>query len=143
MTATVRLEWDMGHRLPNHDGACRNFHGHRYVAEVSFRAPVKTDMGAPDEGMVMDFKHIKDIAKPIIESSFDHKMMLCQRDPWASEDFPGLVVVPFVPTAECIAAHLLSLLIQEDIARNGKRHVFSVKLWETPTSYVEATWNGE
>ena len=37
--ATRRIEWDMGHRVPEHGGKCRTPHGHRYVAEVTVRGP--------------------------------------------------------------------------------------------------------
>ncbi len=30
-----RIEWDMGHRIPDHQSLCKHPHGHRYVAEVT------------------------------------------------------------------------------------------------------------
>ena len=33
-----KIEFDSAHRLINHEGKCRMFHGHRYVIEASFTA---------------------------------------------------------------------------------------------------------
>ncbi|MFZ8988336.1 MAG: 6-carboxytetrahydropterin synthase, partial [Methylophilaceae bacterium] len=35
MIITSRMEFDAGHRIPNHKSSCRNLHGHRYAIEVS------------------------------------------------------------------------------------------------------------
>jgi len=132
--ATIRLEWDMGHRLPNHGGACRNLHGHRYVAEVTFEGDIINTPGASDEGMVTDFQDIKSIAKPLV-AMLDHRFMLCDRDPLLEtmHTMPGVIDVPFVPTAEAIARWLLGHLVSLD------KRVTGLRLFETPTSHVDAT----
>ena len=35
MEITTRMEFDSGHRIPNHKSTCRNLHGHRYALEVT------------------------------------------------------------------------------------------------------------
>lgn len=134
MKATIRLEWDMGHRLPNHGGACRNLHGHRYVAEVMFEGPIIDTPEASDEGMVADFQDIKAIAKPLV-AMLDHRFMLCDRDPLLEQmhQMPGVIDVPFVPTAEAIARYMLQHLVSLD------KRVTGLRLFETPTSHVDVS----
>jgi 6-pyruvoyltetrahydropterin/6-carboxytetrahydropterin synthase len=41
MTEVTKIvEWDMGHRVPNHKSKCRNPHGHRYRLEVTIGGPL-------------------------------------------------------------------------------------------------------
>ncbi|MDP2056292.1 MAG: 6-carboxytetrahydropterin synthase, partial [Thiobacillus sp.] len=35
MLITRRLEFDAGHRIPNHASQCRHLHGHRYALEIT------------------------------------------------------------------------------------------------------------
>ncbi|MHB8760606.1 MAG: 6-pyruvoyl trahydropterin synthase family protein, partial [Thiobacillus sp.] len=35
MLITRRLEFDAGHRIPNHGSQCRHLHGHRYALEIT------------------------------------------------------------------------------------------------------------
>ena len=35
ISVTRRLEFDAGHRIPDHRSQCRNLHGHRYVLEIT------------------------------------------------------------------------------------------------------------
>ena len=44
MEITTRMEFDSGHRIPNHKSVCKNLHGHRYAIEVTVKGkeePVK------------------------------------------------------------------------------------------------------
>ena len=134
MKATIRLEWDMGHRLPNHGGACRNLHGHRYVAEIAFSGALVTVPGASDEGMIADFQDIKAAAKPVI-AELDHAFMLCGRDPLLEtmRGMPGVIEVSYIPTAENIARDLLAALHHKD------KRITGMRLFETPTSHVDVT----
>ena len=56
---TKVIEWDMGHRIPRHNGMCRTPHGHRYRLEVTITSDNLGDKGTSQEGMVLDFKDIK------------------------------------------------------------------------------------
>jgi 6-pyruvoyltetrahydropterin/6-carboxytetrahydropterin synthase len=125
---TVIETWHMGHRLPNHAGGCRNLHGHSYIAHVTLHGAIKDTEGAEDEGMVQDFSVLKTRLRSVI-AGLDHKFLLCERDTLVStmRGLPGVVIVPFVPTAENIAQHIINQLPD----------VWRVKLFETPTSYAE------
>ena len=35
LTITRKLEFDAGHRIPDHKSQCRNLHGHRYTLEIT------------------------------------------------------------------------------------------------------------
>ncbi|MDR1848594.1 MAG: 6-carboxytetrahydropterin synthase, partial [Zoogloeaceae bacterium] len=63
MRITRRLEFDAGHRIPDHQSQCRNLHGHRYALEITLEGEVNAKPGETDSGMVMDFADIKAIAE--------------------------------------------------------------------------------
>ena len=48
ISITRRLEFDSGHRIPNHDGQCRHLHGHRYAIEVTLTGDVANHPGKAD-----------------------------------------------------------------------------------------------
>ncbi|MEN6605868.1 MAG: 6-carboxytetrahydropterin synthase [Bryobacteraceae bacterium] len=127
-SVTVRVEWEMGHRLPNHNGRCYNLHGHHYIADVTVEGPIKTVPGQPDEGIVVDFSEIKALLRGQV-ALLDHKFLLSALDPLLPQlmILPGVVAVPYIPTAENIALTLLWVTPQ----------VKRVRLYETPTSYAE------
>jgi len=132
-----RHEWDMGHRLPLHQGKCRRLHGHRYVAEIHLTGPIQKE--GPATGMVVDFYELKNALKKIVDDEWDHKTMLYNEDPLAGavrilpNEIVGIVCVPFMPTAENIAAELLRLLRVEFPALGVFDPVVEgVRVWETP-----------
>jgi 6-pyruvoyltetrahydropterin/6-carboxytetrahydropterin synthase len=112
---TKQFQFHAAHQLPNHDGKCRNLHGHTYRVDVSVRGKIKDLDGTPDEGMVIDFDRLKE-AWVVIDEAFDHKY---------------LNDILEVPTAERIARWILTRL-QEDL----QRHLV-ITVWETSTSCVE------
>ncbi|MGA1250362.1 MAG: 6-pyruvoyl trahydropterin synthase family protein, partial [Candidatus Kapaibacteriota bacterium] len=44
------FHWEMGHRLPFHDGGCQNIHGHSYTMRVEVIGEID-----PATGMVIDY----------------------------------------------------------------------------------------
>ncbi len=133
---TRRFEWDMGHRVTNHRSKCRNFHGHRYVALFTLTGAVNHAPGDSDEGMVMDFADVKTKLADLIEE-LDHGFMIWDGDPWASTIVltgTKVITVPFIPTAEHIAAYLL----QRGQALVGDV-VTAVTIYETPNCTATVT----
>ena len=59
MRITRRLEFDAGHRIPNHASQCRHLHGHRYAIEVTVSGEIVAAEGDSEQGMVADFAGIK------------------------------------------------------------------------------------
>lgn len=132
MTVTRRYEWDMGHRLPNHEGKCRRLHGHRYAAEIDIQGHVQ--QSGPSSGMVIDFSALDKRIEECI-GEWDHRTMLHEDDQIFDgrntdvESF-GVLWVNFVPTAENIALCILRRLREQEL------HAVRVKLFETPRCWA-------
>jgi len=108
----------MGHRVVGHESKCRHLHGHNYrihfVCSASELDPL---------GRVIDFSEIRDRLCMWLEEHWDHRMMIWSEDPLLLELqrlVPGdLCVVPFNPTAEQIAIHLVSVVGPEQLKGSG------------------------
>lgn len=111
---TKQFRFEAGHSLPNHDGKCRNIHGHSYLLEVTVSGPIVKE--GPKEGMIMDFADISKVVESEVISEWDHQFL---------ND-----ILPFTTTAENLAVEIFDRL---------KKHipVTKVRLWETSKSYVE------
>jgi len=131
------IEFDAGHRVPEHASKCRNPHGHRYRVVVNVEGALQAE-GSSD-GMVLDFGEIKSLLTERVHDVYDHSFIVKFDDPFAnylmgfSRDNPcKIVLVGFTPTAENLA-----FAIFEDLA--GPIEELGAKLvcvlvWETPTS---------
>jgi 6-pyruvoyltetrahydropterin/6-carboxytetrahydropterin synthase len=132
-TVTRRLEWDMGHRLEDHESKCRNLHGHRYAVELTLAGPVVTERGNSERGMVADFGRAKALLSTLLEE-WDHGMMLSSTDPFllVFKALPTKVItVEFAPTAENIASAIFKYA--SDKLYGSPVEVVTVTVWETPT----------
>lgn len=144
MLITRRLEFDAGHRIPNHASQCRHLHGHRYAIEITLSGEVVRTEGAADEGMVMDFSAVKAVANSVLVEQWDHAFLVYRGDR-AVVDFlaslPGhkTVVLPVVPTAENLAAEAFRVLdaaYRDTYGRQLSLH--RVRLYETPNNWADA-----
>lgn len=145
MKIIKQIEWDMGHRVTNHHSKCRNLHGHRYRAEICLEGNLVSIPGISDEGMVMDFGDVKAISVENVHDVLDHGFMFWDKDQLLVNFFKKNKtlkhkIVPFVPTSENIAAWIFVTLDKQfkDKYKTGLK-LFSVKLWETPTSVAICT----
>jgi 6-pyruvoyltetrahydropterin/6-carboxytetrahydropterin synthase len=145
ISVTRRLEFDAGHRLPNHQSQCRNIHGHRYALEITLTSQVIHEEGAPDDGMVMDFGDVKAIAKEKLVDQWDHAFLVHRGDT-VMVDFlakvPGhkTVVLDVVPTAENLAQVAFETLRHAYHDRFGHELTLTrVRLYETPNCWADAT----
>ena len=132
----------MGHRVLNHRSVCKGLHGHRYKAEICVEGELVEKKDASEEGMVIDFADIKKTAQKFIQEELDHAFMVWEKDIELLEFFKNSkghkpVIVPFIPTAENVAAYIFNELKDKftDVFKTGL-HLQSVKLWETPSSYA-------
>lgn len=101
-------DFSCGHRVYGHEGKCANLHGHNYRIHFVVTAP-KLD----SVGRVMDFSVINSQLCQWLEEQWDHKTLIWQEDPWhvdLSLIDPTVVIVPFNPTAENIARHLVDIV---------------------------------
>ena len=98
-----------GHRVVDHESKCRRLHGHNY--RIHFRVAAES---LDPLGRVVDFSVIKETLCAWLEKEWDHKYLLWERDPLlpALRDLSpeSVAVVPFNPTAENMALHLLNVV---------------------------------
>lgn len=146
-TATRIYEIDMGHCLPTHQGKCHAPHGHRYRVEATVVTEQSTSRpGASDDGMVADFTDIKTAMADVLDQ-FDHKFVICVADPrhmdvLHSFDHGDVIVVPYIPTAENLAAvwgdEIANSLsgVSDDVL-----HLSRIVVYETPNAW--ASWEPE
>ena len=141
---TRRLEFDAGHRLPNHVSQCRNIHGHRYALEITLSSEVIHEEGAADDGMVMDFSDIKRIAKEKLVDLWDHAFLVYRGDKVMVDFLTAIsghktVVLDVVPTAENLAQAAFAIL--KDAYHDRFGHTLAlvrVRLYETPNCWADA-----
>ncbi len=140
---TRRLEFDAGHRIPNHGGQCRHIHGHRYALEVTLSGAVRHTPGAEDDGMVLDFGDIKTIANEMIVQQWDHAFLVAKEDT-SLVDFlssiPGhkTVVLDDIPTVENLAHQAFRLLAPVFKDRfQGRLTLSRLRLYETPNCWAD------
>lgn len=142
MIVVKQIEWDMGHRVMNHNSKCKNIHGHRYKMEVALEGELIGSEGDSSEGMVIDFGDIKKIAMQYVHDVLDHGFMVWEKDEKLLKFFEENpdqkhIIVPFTSTAENIAKWVFDQLNSKyaDSYKTGLR-LKSIRLWETPTGYV-------
>lgn len=145
MRITRRLEFDAGHRIPNHKSQCRHLHGHRYAIEITLSGEIVAAAGASDEGMVMDFGDVKEVAKRVVVDAWDHAFLVYSGDKTVADFLRTLpdhktVVLDVVPTAENLALAAFRLLdpAYRDVYGNALR-LERVRLYETPNNWADAT----
>ena len=138
---TKSVEWDMGHRIPNHDGQCQYPHGHRYRLEVTLSGTSVTTKDASDEGMVIDFVIFKKILREKIHNILDHRFLAYERDKLLKEAFRGtlekelkILFVPFIPTSENLVTWCYKEL-RSEFSQNLR--FTRLRLYETPTSFCD------
>ncbi|MBW8371256.1 MAG: 6-carboxytetrahydropterin synthase QueD [Thiobacillus sp.] len=148
MLITRRLEFDAGHRIPHHASQCRHLHGHRYALEITLSGDIIRTEGAAEQGMVMDFSDVKNIANAVLVNQWDHAFLVYQGDRAVVEflaSLPGhkTVVLPVVPTAENLAEEAFRILDAAylDTYANQLR-LERVRLYETPNNWADAVRQG-
>ncbi len=147
MRITRRLEFDAGHRIPNHASQCRHLHGHRYAIEVTLSGPVVATAGAADEGMVIDFSAVKAIAQQHVVDPWDHAFLAWRQDKAVItflDGIPGHKTVLFdaPPTAEHLAQTALAILDRAYKGQYGNSlRLERVRLYETPNCWADALKN--
>ena len=144
MLITRRLEFDAGHRIPNHVSQCRHLHGHRYAIEITLSGKIIDTEGASGQGMVMDFSEVKHIARRVLVDQWDHAFLVYAGDRELVQflaTLPGhkTVVLPLVPTAENLAAEAFRLLDAACLDTYGNQlRLERVRLYETPNNWADA-----
>ena len=138
---TKIIEWDMGHRVPNHKSKCRNPHGHRYRLELTVGGPLINKAGDSSEGMVFDFGDIKKYMMKNVHDVLDHGFMVYHEDRILVDFFEQhpqegfrFIKVPFIPTAEEIARWCYEQL---RACFPPGIQITNVRIFETPNSWAD------
>ncbi|MEG6566702.1 6-carboxytetrahydropterin synthase QueD [Thermoanaerobacterium saccharolyticum] len=117
MKVTKVFTFDSAHNLTKYNGKCENLHGHTYKLEVTVEGSMD------DEGMVIDFAQLKAIVDSEVVKKLDHTYL---------NDVLG-----FNTTCENIAMWMWKKL--DPLLKSERFHLFSIRLWETHTSFAEVT----
>jgi 6-pyruvoyltetrahydropterin/6-carboxytetrahydropterin synthase len=132
MKIAKEFNWEMGHRLPEHFGKCKNIHGHSYKMLVEIEGDVM------DNGMVMDYYHLKDAIEPLIDK-MDHAFLAYKEDKkvikFLEEMNSKRVVVDFQSTVENITRYFLNEIKKVKFPPNI--HKVKIRVCETPDDYAE------
>lgn len=66
---TTYTELEIAHRLlTSYAQKCRHLHGHRYQVEITVASP----RGLNKDGMIVDFKQLKEVVKEVLDDKWDH-----------------------------------------------------------------------
>ncbi|MEM1668367.1 MAG: 6-carboxytetrahydropterin synthase QueD [Ignisphaera sp.] len=114
----VREYFSAAHRIENHQGPCRNLHGHTYIVDVEVESNSLSEMN-----MVIDIILLKKIARDAIEV-LDHTYL--------NEVFRDKNV-----TSELIATYILERICTSLKALGITFLGIKVRIYESPTSWIE------
>lgn len=149
MQITKEVTFDCAHMLSGHEGLCANLHGHTYRVQVTIHGTPLVK--GPSMGMLLDFKDLKNVIKLKIMDQFDHAVIfsdvLMRNDAeeallkWAKENRMRHFIMPGRTTAEEMAEYFKGVIGWELGAEVKFDNIsaVSVKVWETPNSFAEAT----
>lgn len=134
---TKEFRFEGAHALTDYDGKCRHIHGHSYKLYVTLKGTPRDELHHPKNGMVVDFTDLKDVVNRLIVDPFDHALLLRQDAKLASEisdAYENVIILDFQPTCENLTIYFAKLL-RGNMPAGVSLH--SIKLYETPTSFVE------
>lgn len=144
MRITRKLEFDAGHRIPDHASQCRHMHGHRYTIEITLSGGIIEAAGEAVNGMIMDFADVKAIAKTHVVDLWDHAFLVYRGDRVIVDFLATIaghktVTLDVIPTAENLADTAFRILdpLYRDTYGNQLR-LERVRLYETPNCWADA-----
>lgn len=126
--------FDSSHQLIGHKGKCANVHGHTYKLEVVLKGKLRGPEDESNEGFVMDFSDLKNVVNQLITEKLDHSFIAAGNEPILSvleENKSKVFVTGFRTTAENMCMYICYKLLKAGLP------IWSVKLWETPSSWAE------
>ena len=136
MKIAKEFKWEMGHRLPEHFGLCKNIHGHSYKMIVELEGDLN------EQGMIIDFYELEKIINPLVEE-LDHAFMVNKDDKVVMEFLEKMnskkVIVDFESTVENICTYISERIIKGNLPKNVIS--VSVRVYETADAYAEVKTN--
>lgn len=129
------FKWEMSHRLPFHDGLCKNLHGHSYKMVVILE-------GEPNaSGMIMDFYDIETAVRPLLDK-LDHAFLCSEGDKkligFLKEYGFKYATMPNYTTAEYMAQHFIGE-IKGSFAKHDNIEMLAIRIYETIDAYAEVS----
>ena len=132
MKVAKEFRWEMGHRLLEHFGKCKNIHGHSYKMIIEFEGELN------ESEMIIDFYDIDRIIKPLIEK-LDHAFMVNTKDKDVIDFLDKIkskkLVVDFNSTVENICNFILDEIKKFELPQNISSVM--VRIYETNEDYAE------
>nr|VFJ64776.1 MAG: 6-pyruvoyltetrahydropterin/6-carboxytetrahydropterin synthase [Candidatus Kentron sp. FM]VFJ74101.1 MAG: 6-pyruvoyltetrahydropterin/6-carboxytetrahydropterin synthase [Candidatus Kentron sp. FM]VFK17816.1 MAG: 6-pyruvoyltetrahydropterin/6-carboxytetrahydropterin synthase [Candidatus Kentron sp. FM] len=132
----IRLhDFSMGHRVIGEgpDNKCAHLHGHNYRVIFYCESEQESDTDN-SSGYVVNLSIVKEKLCMWVEDNYDHRMMIWDKDPILSKlqelEPDHIVSVPFKPSTENIAHHLLTVVGPLQLAGTGAR-LTKVEIIET------------
>lgn len=134
LSVTKTFRFEAAHSISNHEGMCRNIHGHSYVLEVSVK-------GTPGNksNMVIDFKDLKRVVEQQVIKEYDHVLFLKKNDlnvTMMKNSLSRVIWFDEEPTAEYLLLDVVGRIqhvLPEPVV------LCRLKLHETETSFAEWT----
>ena len=108
---------------------------------ITIQGAPNSNPSDPKNGMVMDFGLLKALVNQRIIEHYDHALLLRADAPLAADlqaAYQNVIALPFQPTCEQLCLHFAELL---QTAFPPAFRLFSIRLYETPTSYAE--WHAD
>ena len=134
MKIAKEFRWEMGHRLPNHDGACKNLHGHSYRMVVEVEGEVN-----PETGMIIDFSDISAKVKPLV-AELDHCFLCQDTDTEVRKLLENMNLKRIMISVPSTVENICGLFVERlkpAFAAESEVEAFTVRIWETASSVAE------
>lgn len=127
------FKWSMSHRLPFHQGVCRNIHGHTYKLRVTVEGEVDSN------GILIDFYDLDSAVLPLIKK-LDHSFLCDEKDEVLINFLKGTDfryhTIPMTTTAENVGFYML-IEIKKHLSSFKNLSRLIVRFYESEDAYAE------
>ncbi len=127
------FKWEMSHRLPFHEGQCKNVHGH------SYKMLVELEGGTNENGIVIDYYDINRVVAPLLDK-IDHAFLCDENDrqmiEFLNENNFKIFLTPGFTTSENMTLFFMNLLSPE-FRKFDNLHSLMLRVYETEDAYAE------
>jgi 6-pyruvoyltetrahydropterin/6-carboxytetrahydropterin synthase len=137
MTTIIGKEykWEMSHRLPFHDGPCKNIHGHTYKLIVELEGELN------EYSMVIDYYDVDRIFKPILHR-LDHAFLCDSNDLETIEFLKNngykYEITNYLTTSENLVSYFLDIASNE-FSKFENLYSITIRVYETADAYAQRT----
>jgi len=126
--------WEMSHRLPFHEGPCKNIHGHTYKMLLELVGEVN------ENRMLIDFYDIEQIVRPFLDK-IDHAFLVDKKDDlmlnFLKENQFKYYEIENYSTAEDMSASFLEIL-KPDFQQFRNLKQIKIRIYETSDAWAES-----